>query len=296
MEFREKVACFASFTRLSDRFLFKDNQRMGLDKMVSLQEDIMSVVKNLQSSSYVTDSGSVDSPSAPTDTTSVPDSHESAGSNALPLVAQSFLASIFGADGQTEPFNHWLLVDALPAGYCEAIASMPFHAPTSEEANFDGRRNTNDDLRVYFNAEKQAEYPVIKEVVEGFKHPLVRQTIEEITGADLSDGHLRIEYCQDTPGFWLEPHTDIFVKKFTMLVYLLDDEDLALTGTDIHQGPPNHEYVGSAPYGLNKGVIFIPGDNTWHAVGKNPIPAGKIRKSIIINYVTSDWKEKWELA
>jgi hypothetical protein len=61
-------------------------------------------------------------------------------------------------------------------------------------------------------------------------------------------------------------------------------------------GPPDHEYVGSAPYGRNKGVIFIPGENTWHAVGHNPIPEGKVRKSIIINFVTSEWRDKWELA
>ena len=36
----------------------------------------------------------------------------------------------------------------------------------------------------------------------------------------LRDSHLRIEYCLDTDGFWLEPHTDIGAKLFTMLVYL----------------------------------------------------------------------------
>jgi hypothetical protein len=81
-----------------------------------------------------------------------------------------------------------------------------------------------------------------------------------------------------------------------MVTYLLDDPELANVGTDIHLGPPNYEWIGSAPYGLNKGVIFIPADNTWHAVGHHRIPEGKVRKSIIINYVTSDWREKWELC
>ena len=98
----------------------------------------------------------------------------------------------------------------------------------------------------------------------------------------------------DEPGFWLEPHTDIFVKKFTMLVYLADDPALRSAGTDIHEGPPDFKYVGSAPYGRNLGVIFIPGPDTWHGVGHVPIKGH--RRSIIINYVTSDWRDKWELA
>ncbi|MCP4935831.1 MAG: 2OG-Fe(II) oxygenase [bacterium] len=249
--------------------------------MSSLQDDLMSLLKNLSSTKA---DGEQTSPQPQPD----PDG--------LPLVAQSILSSLDLSDKRLEPYPHWLMQDVLPAGYCEAITSIPIHAPTVEEANFDGRRNTNDDLRTYFNEEQQAKRPVIKEIVEGFEHPIVRKAFEAITGADLSDGHLRIEYCQDTQGFWLEPHTDISVKKLTMLVYLLNDPDLALTGTDIHLGPPGHEYVGSAPYGQNKGIIFIPSDDTWHGVGHNPIPEEKVRKSLIINYVTSDWRDKWELA
>lgn len=174
-----------------------------------------------------------------------------------------------------------------------AIAELPFAPPGS--AVFNGRRETNNATRVYFNPENQERFEVCRRVAAGFQDPRVRRAIEEATGADLSDGHLRIEYCQDTEGFWLEPHTDIFVKKFTMLVYLSDDPRLKDAGTDVHEGPPDFKYVCSAPYGKNLGVIFIPGPNTWHAVGKRPLN-GAIRKAIIINYVTSDWRAKYELA
>ena len=70
--------------------------------------------------------------------------------------------------------------------------------------------------------------------------------------------------------------------------------ELAKAGTDILQGPPDFKYVASAPYGKNKGLVFIPGANTWHGVGRHPVKG--IRKSIIINYVTSDWRNTWELA
>ena len=122
----------------------------------------------------------------------------------------------------------------------------------------------------------------------------MKAAIVQATGADLSDGRLRIEYCQDVEGFWLEPHTDIAVKRFTMLIYLSDEPGLEKAGTDLHEGPPDFTYVGSAPYGRSKGLIFVPGESTWHAVGHNPIQG--IRKSIIVNYVTPDWRDTWELA
>ena len=207
-------------------------------------------------------------------------------------VATSFLACLKGARHETWPFDYWLLDNPLPDGHCDDIANLPF--PPPEGAVFDGKRATNNALRVYFTPENQAKFQVCRRVVEGFQDPSVKQAIETSTGTDLSDGHLRIEYCQDPEGFWLEPHTDIFVKKFTMLVYLSDDPNLADAGTNILEGPPDHKYVGSAPYGKNKGVIFIPGENTWHGFGHHPVKG--IRKSIIINYVTSDWRDRWELA
>jgi hypothetical protein len=79
-----------------------------------------------------------------------------------------------------------------------------------------------------------------------------------------------------------------------MLVYLSDNPALRLAGTDIHEGPPDFTYVTSAPYGRNLGVIFIPAKNTWHGVGHHPLTG--LRKSIIINYVTADWRDTFELA
>ena len=215
-----------------------------------------------------------------------------AGQTGADGVAQSFLACLASARHETRPFDYWLLENPLPDGCCEAIANLPF--PPPEGTTFNGRRETNNAVRVYFTPENQIRFDVCRRVAEGFENPKVRKAIEEATGTDLSDSHLRIEYCQDAEGFWLEPHKDISVKKFTMLVYLSDDPKLADAGTNILEGPPDHKYVGSAPYGKNKGVIFIPGENTWHGVGHHPVKG--IRKSIIINYVTSDWIDTWELA
>ena len=218
--------------------------------------------------------------------------HSAASARAPSATVDSLLSSLAAARLEPTPFDHWLLRDVLPAGCCEAIAELPFAPP--EAPVFDGRRETNNASRVYFTPEHQARFAVCREVAEAFMEPDVIARIEATTGADLSHGQLRIEYCQDVNGFWLEPHTDISVKLFTMLVYLSDEPGLAKAGTDLHEGPPDFRYVGSAPYGRNRGLIFIPGENTWHGVGHHPIRG--VRKSIIVNYVSPDWHDRWELA
>jgi hypothetical protein len=207
-------------------------------------------------------------------------------------VAEAFLACLRSATHVREPFDYWLLKDALPAADVEAIASLPIDPPA--DVVFSGRRETNNSSRMFFGREAQEDFPAVRRVVDGFKDERVIAAIEKKTGAELAGTRLRIEYCQDAPGFWLEPHTDIAVKKFTMLVYLLDDPALELAGTDIHDGPPDYKYVTTAPYGKNLGVIFIPAKNTWHGVGHHPLKA--LRKSIIINYVSPDWRDTFELA
>jgi len=206
--------------------------------------------------------------------------------------AQVWLASLVNAEHVVQPFDYWLLQRALPEDVIEAITELPFALP--DGTVFDGRRETNNALRVFFSPENQQKFDVCKRVVAAFKSAPVISAIEQTTGTDLSGTRLRIEYCQDAPGFWLEPHTDIAVKKFTMLIYLSDDPRLQTAGTDIHQGPPDFKYVGSAPYGKGLGVIFIPGRNSWHGVGHHPIAAS--RRSIIVNYVGPEWRDAHELA
>ena len=208
-------------------------------------------------------------------------------------VADAFLGSLARSRHVASPYDHWLLDRTLPEEDVSAIEALPFLPP--QEAIFDGSREANNSVRVYFNPESQARFAVCRRIAAGFLDPRVLRAIGETTGADLSDSRLRIEYCQDTEGFWLAPHTDISVKTFSMLIYLSDDPRLINAGTDIHEGPPDFEHVASAPYGRNLGFIFVPGKNTWHAVGKRPLH-GAVRKSLIVNYVTSAWRATSELA
>jgi hypothetical protein len=208
-------------------------------------------------------------------------------------VADSFLHCLANADYYATPFDHWLIADALPDADVTAIEALPF-APQRDMV-FNGKREANNSARVFFSRENQEQFEVCRRVADGFKDARVRHAIEETTGANLADTHVRIEYCQDVEGFWLAPHVDIAEKKFSMLVYLSKDPRLRMAGTDLHEGPPDFNYMGSAPYGRNLGLIVIPGRNTWHAVGKRRFN-GAIRTSIIVNYVTSDWREVSELS
>lgn len=93
-------------------------------------------------------------------------------------------------------------------------------------------------------------------------------------------------------GFWLEPHTDIAAKRFTMLIYLSTHPDAAEWGTDLFDA--NLQTSGRSSGRFNSGLIFLPANDTWHGFARRLI-AG-VRRSIVINYVTPDWRSRHELA
>ena len=108
----------------------------------------------------------------------------------------------------------------------------------------------------------------------------------------LTGASLRIEYCLDTDGFWLEPHTDIGAKLFTMLIYLSNEPGCDAWGTDLYHTA--QRWVATTPYRRNCGFIFIPGPDTSHGVECWPIRG--VRRSLIVNYVAPEWRSRHELA
>ena len=205
---------------------------------------------------------------------------------------EAWLDCVAGCAHRTEPYDHWLLDRALPDPLIRQLAALPFAGPPT--ARFEGRREEHNATRVYFNPANRARYPACKQTARLFGSPQAIAALEELTGADLSQGQLRIEYCQDIDGFWLEPHRDVSAKLLTLLIYLSNDPDLADAGTDIYGPPPDHAAAGRAPFAASKGLIFIPGETTWH--GFTPRPIRCLRKSIIVNYVSRDWRSREELA
>ena len=212
---------------------------------------------------------------------------------AMPLsaaVRRQFRSCLESSRFGATPYRHWLLSDTLPAEACDGIAALPYTPPVVLETY--GKRETNNASRTYFNAAAQARYPAVAAVAQALQHPETTELIERTCAVSLAGSSLRIEYCQDTDGFWLEPHTDIGVKRFTMLVYLAREPGSEAWGTDILSDPET--FVCTVPYRYNAGLIFIPGSDTWHGFHKRPIDG--VRKSIIVNYVGPEWRARHELC
>ncbi|WP_052709959.1 2OG-Fe(II) oxygenase [Azospirillum thiophilum] len=205
-------------------------------------------------------------------------------------VSASFLRCLERSRKSGTPYDHWLLSEALPTDAADAIAALPWGpAPVSDSS---GKRDTNNASRTYFGVENRATHPVCETVARAFQSRPVVEAIQRTCKVDLTGTSLRIEYCQDTDGFWLEPHTDIGVKKYTMLVYLSKGPNCAHWGTDVLD--ETRTIVARAPYAFNEGLIFIPAGNTWHGFAKRPIDG--VRKSIIVNYVGPEWRARHELC
>jgi hypothetical protein len=177
----------------------------------------------------------------------------------------------------------------LPADVVQALDALPFEAPALDGVS--GSREIHNNTRRYIDADAIAAYPVCRAVAEAFQDPRTVAAVEQVTGAQLDGCCLRIEYAQDTDGFWLQPHTDLGVKKFTLLYYLSPESQDDL-GTDIYADAKTWSH--RAPFTPGAALAFVPSDNTWHGFEPRPIPV--VRKSLIVNYVTAEWRAREQLA
>lgn len=205
-------------------------------------------------------------------------------------IAATFRDALAGAAAIGRPYRHWLLHGAMSQATMAAIRDLPIAAPQIAETL--GKRETNNATRSYFSVENRARHPVCRAVAAAFQDAETVHALEEACGTRLGGGFLRIEYCQDSDGFWLEPHTDIDAKLFTLLIYLSAGPGTAEWGTDIYDG--DRQWVGRAPFGAGRGLIFVPGGDTWHGFASRPIHG--IRRSVIVNYVKNEWRARDELS
>lgn len=198
--------------------------------------------------------------------------------------------ALAAAELKVQPYRHWLLTDVLPEDLAFAVTRMPFAVP--EVGDTEGRRETHNASRVFASPAECTRTPPLAQLAETFQQPETVRALGQLCRTDLAGTFLRLEYCQDTDGFWLEPHTDIRVKKFTMLVYLSRHPDADDWGTDVYDG--RLERVARASGGFNRGLIFVPADDTWHGFERRPIRG--VRRSLIVNYVGPEWRARDELA
>ncbi len=205
-------------------------------------------------------------------------------------VAGELLRAVDAAQQGSVPFRHWLIETPLPPEMPPAIAALPLAAPVIADTL--GKRETSNSLRVFFSPEMRARFPVCAALAAALQRQAVVARLAARCATPLAGSFLRIEYCQDTDGFWLEPHTDIGAKLFTMLIYLSDAPGSAGWGTDLMT--PDGAVLATAPYRANSGLIFVPGGDTWHGFRRRPITG--VRRSLIVNYVKPEWRSRHELS
>jgi hypothetical protein len=223
----------------------------------------------------------------------LPDSGPAAADAVRDACREAFAASLKGAERQERPYRHWLLADMLPADVGQGLDALPFEAPDLHGVS--GSREVHNNTRRYLDSAAIETYPICRGVAEAFQDPRTVALVQDLTGADVEGCCLRIEYAQDTDGFWLQPHTDLGVKKFTLLYYLSPGAEVELAtdlGTDIYADAETWSH--RAPFRPGAALAFVPSTNTWHGFEARPIPV--VRKSLIVNYVTAEWRAREQLA
>lgn len=205
-------------------------------------------------------------------------------------MSASLLAAFARARPDEAPYRHWTVTEVFPPGLTSELQRLPFATPDLHGVS--GKRELHNDQRHYFDAANNARFEACGAVADSFQSRQVIDAIETATGANLADSYVRLEYAQDTDGFWLQPHTDLGVKRFTMLIYLAEGEDQADLGTDIYETP--QAWAKRSAFVDNTALVFVPGADTWH--GLEPRRIVGVRKSVIMNYVTDAWRERGQLA
>jgi len=202
-------------------------------------------------------------------------------------IAENFCVRLTKAGAFSEPFSYFRAENLFPAGVVEALAALPFSArpPAS------GRRESVSE-RIYFNEAVIKENRLPGAVAAAFQSPKLAVALGGLCGACLSGTYLRLEYAIDSDGFWLEPHTDLGVKKLTGLIALSGGPETDDLGTDLYASPGRP--FSRVPFAPNEGTFFVPGDATWHGFAPRPIKG--LRKSLILNYVSADWQSRDQLA
>ena len=219
-----------------------------------------------------------------------PTDHKISPAKLAEAVKASLAASFASARRLEDPYRHWMLDSVFPARVAADLRHLPFSPAALDGVS--GKRELHNDKRHYFDAANNARFPQCQAVATAFQSPEMIASIRDRTGLDLTGTYVRLEYAQDVEGFWLEPHTDLGVKKFTMLIYLSDGREQSDLGTDIYRRPG--AWAKRTPFDDNSALIFVPGDNSWHGLERRPIRG--VRKSVIMNYVTDDWRAREQLA
>jgi hypothetical protein len=204
--------------------------------------------------------------------------------------SQQLWTSLDQSEIKEDPYRHYILKDLFDSDLVEDLLALPF-----EPHQLDYRAGTREEfnsVRHYITPQIIEQHGAAQRISDAFLAPSLIQKLEAMGGIVLKDSLLRIEYAIDSDKFWLKPHTDLGVKLVTLLIYLSKDENAASWGTDIYQDADH--FHSTVPYQSNTALLFFPTDKTWH--GFEPRSINGVRKSLIVNFVTQEWRNRQELV
>lgn len=207
------------------------------------------------------------------------------------VTAGTLARSLAAVSEDQRPFRHWRPRGMLDGETALALAQLPLELPQDLDLTA-GRRETNNSTRLFFDPREQAAHPAMRSLAGAMQSKAVVSAWESLCGIALEGTYLRIEYCRDTDGFWLEPHTDIGTKRITILIYLSTDEGGETLGTDVYDD--QRQWAATVPGDFNCGLVFIPSADSWHGFHKRPIKG--VRRSLMLNYVGPEWRSRHELC
>ena len=205
-------------------------------------------------------------------------------------VADQFAHALHHAERADWPYRHWKLNDVFPRDLCTGILTLPIAAPMLGKT--DGTRDSYNACRCFITPDLRKKFPTCQVLAEALQRPAIARLMAEVCGIAVDGGYLRMEYIQDTDGAWLEPHRDVREKLFSMVVYLFTGPDSAEWGTDVYDA--ERRWVGRSAGEFDSAVIFISGPDTWH--GFEPRKIIGVRRLMEINYVSSTWRDREQLA
>jgi len=203
---------------------------------------------------------------------------------------QTFLDAWKKTPVETVPYPHYIIKDAFPKTLVDDTENLPYKIYNL--AYTDGSREEFNKYRQYLTPDIIEKNDCAKKISDVFLSKDVISFIEKKGNISLKNTLLRIEHTIDSKNFWLSPHTDLGVKKFTGLLYLSKGKEMENWGTDIYYDAEKH--CKKTPYQPNTMLIFFPTDKTWH--GFKPTCIDGIRRTFIINYVTTEWRNRQELV
>ena len=148
--------------------------------------------------------------------------------------------------------------------------------------NSSGKRDGSNEYRSFITSSHEGY-----QLFEVWNTNYAKQKLSDISGVDCTRGKLRIELCQDAPGFWLEKHIDIPEKLITLQIYL--GRGKQEWGTTIY----DHKDTITVPFIHNSGWMTYADSKCIHGV--EPGAVDGVRRSIIINYVVGDWRDTDQL-